>query len=136
MSAKNVSFSEITIQEYPIELGDHPSCSSGAPIQIGWEPQAVFKRNLDLYEYMREGERRHGRKQLSIPVKRRSKLLIESGYSLDEIVDATLKVETAKELRAETLKLDTNGKLPKDILTGFAKLVIKPVRKTVQARSA
>ena len=35
VSQKQVTFGDLTIKEYPIILGDHPSCT-GAPITIGW----------------------------------------------------------------------------------------------------
>jgi hypothetical protein len=142
---KLVRFGDLTIREYPMELGDHPSCSSGAPVQLGWEPQAVSKRNLELYEYVR-GERRRGRRELAIPVQRRGQLLLQAGYSLEEIGNAAMEVQTIKKLRSDTLKnqgwdranliLETTGKLPRGIVSGLASLVIKPTQNTVQARSA
>lgn len=144
MIGKRVRFSEITIREYPMELGDHPSCSHGAPVQIGWEPQSVSKRDLDLYEFVR-GETRN-RKELAIPVQRRAQLLFAAGYTLEQIGDATMEVLTTKKLRRKTkmnqgwdranLLLETTGKLPRDIVNSFASLVIKPKQRIVHARSA
>jgi hypothetical protein len=140
---KKVRFGILTIREYPIELGEHPSCSAGAPVQIGWEPQSIAHRNLDLYEYVR-GERRQG-KELAMPVKRRARLLSRAGYSLEEIGNASMEVQMVKKLRAETLKkkgwdraniiLETTGKLPRGIVNGLASLV-KPIQNSVQARTA
>lgn len=142
---KKVTFGDITIQRYPIELGDNPSCSAGAPVQIGWEPQAVEQRNLDLYEYMR-GKRRRTGKELEISVQRRAQLLFSAGYTLDQIADATMQVLLIKKLRTETLRnqgwdrvygyLQATGKLPRGLLESFASLVSKSSKKTVQARSA
>ncbi len=142
---KQVSFGNLTIHEHALELGDNPACSSGAPLTIGWKAQSSSTRNLDLYEYMR-GERRHGRKQLVIPVQDRAHLLLTAGYSLNKIADATLAVEEVKKQRSESLKggnlerfgniLEKTGRLPGDFLNGMANLVVKPIRHTVQARSA
>ena len=142
---KQVTFGNLTIHEHPLELGDNPACSSGAPLTIGWKAQSSSTRNLDLYEYMR-GERRHGRKQLVIPVQDRAHLLLSSGYSLATIADATLSVEEVKKQRYESLKgtslerfgsiLEKTGRLPGDLINGVANLVVKPIRNTVQARSA
>jgi hypothetical protein len=142
---KQIRFGDLTIREYPMELGDHPSCSSGAPVQLGWEPQSVSKRNLNLYEYVR-GERRRGRRELAIPAQRRGQILLQAGYSLEEIGNAAMEVENTKKLRSDTLKkkgwdraniiLETTGKLPRGIVNGLASLVVKPTQNTVQARSA
>ena len=32
-----VGFSVITIREYPVEVGDNPSCVRGPPLSIGWK---------------------------------------------------------------------------------------------------
>ena len=166
---KQVSFGDLTIREYPIELGDHPSVSSGAPSQIGWTPLSSTTRNLELYEYCKANSDSSPRKASRIPVEKRGLLLIQAGYSLEEIGNAAMEADLHKKLRAETLQhigwgdrvsilLETTGKipygvllgagetlkraqsLPKDILesTGRAinTMIVKPVRKTVQARSA
>lgn len=33
----NVSFSNLSIREYNVEIGDNPSCSYGVPISLGWD---------------------------------------------------------------------------------------------------
>jgi hypothetical protein len=143
-----VRFDSLTIREYPMELGDHPSCSGGAPVTIGWEPQATQTRNLELYEYTRTARR--SRKQLHIPVQARAILLLKGGYSLQEIGNATHQVELARKERADTISsshhgkhwklvkmmLETTGKETLKMGGGLLSKVIKPVRKTVQARSA
>jgi hypothetical protein len=144
-NTNQVRFGDLTIREYPMVLGEHPCCSSGAPVQIGWEPLSVSTRNMELHEYMR-GERRHGKKQLGISVQKRAHLLLRAGYSLEEIGDATLKVEETKKNRADTLKhmkwdranmmLETTGAFPKGIVNGVTKFLVKPKKNTVQARMA
>jgi hypothetical protein len=158
---KQVSFSELTIAEYPMILGDHPSCSVGPPLQLDWNPQTITTRNLELYEYCRS-ERRQ-RKQLAIPVQKRTHLLLKGGYSLEEIAESALTVASVKSHRRETIAnqgwdrfniiMETTGKLPKGIMNGVIettggtfkraksikngfKLMVKPIQNTVQARSA
>lgn len=136
---KNVSFGNITIHQHPLQLGDNPACSSGAPLTIGWNAESTHTRCLEVYEVIR-GPRRHGR-QLAIPLQDRARILLQAGYSLDEIGSATLEVESTKKRRADSLKgspleragaiLEKTGKLP----FGLLKLM-KPTRNTVQARSA
>jgi hypothetical protein len=142
---KQVTFSELTVREYPLILGDNPSVSEGAPLTIGWKPQQSYTRNLELYEYTRK-ERKSKVPRRS--VQDRAQILLCGGYGLEEIARATLMVEEVKKMRADSLKssgfgdrakllLETTGKLPKDILTGMANLlVVKPTKSTITARSA
>jgi hypothetical protein len=48
---ESVSFSDITIREYNITIGDNPSCSSGAPISLHWsyDPNHI-SCTVDCYE--------------------------------------------------------------------------------------
>ena len=142
---KSVSFGEATILEFPMVLGDNPACSSGAPVQIAWEPVEVQTRAIDLYDYLREGQRRP-RKELSIPVPHRAQILMQAGYQIDEIADALLKVEAVQKQRAESAKssglgdrfqiaLEKTGKLPMGILRGALRMA-NPKKNTIQARSA
>lgn len=129
MPNKEFRFAElITIHEFPIILGDNPSCSSGAPIQIGWKAYQTTTRNLELFEFIRWDERRSDRKHLIIPVEQRGQLLLRSGYTIDQIANATVKADEIKEQRQGTLRkqgwdrmamvLETTGKIPKGIMRG------------------
>jgi hypothetical protein len=135
---KRVSFGDITIREFPMILGDNPSCSNGAPVTIDWFPQNVHTRNLDLFEYM-HGERRQGRKALLIPVETRGIMLLDAGYSIDEIGDATLEIAKIKKKRADSLKSQGWDKMvlkTGKIIDGLQSVIIKPIQKSVHARTA
>ena len=148
MASKEVKFGEsITIQEYPIELGDNPGCSAGAPIQIGWTPFKTTIRNLDLYEYCR-GDRRRGT-ALLLSVPERNKILLRLGYSQEEIQDLTEAVTHARKQRAETVEVlqkqgslslsslvTKTGKLPKDIWITTGRALRKMVQIKIPAASA
>ena len=105
MEAKQVSFGDITIREYPMELGDNPACSCGVPITIGWEPQSTCVQSLEVYEFRRQraGERRKSRKRLLMSVQKRGQLLLKAGYSLEAMAAALLEVQRVKKLRTENL---------------------------------
>jgi len=132
--AKKVSFGDLTIHEHPYELGDHPACSTGAPLTIGWTSRSSTTRNLDLYEYMR-GERRRGRKQLVLKVTDRAQILLRAGYDISEIAKVTIEIEEIKKNRAESAKGTSMERFGK-IIGGMANMALKPKRHTVQARSA
>ena len=138
-----------------MELGNHPSCSRGAPVTLGWKPQHTHTRDFEMYEYTRVP--RKTRKQLYMPVQTRAILLLKGGYTLEEIGNATHQVEVDRKHRADSLNSQSNwrhvrmmleqtGKLNKGIMDmtgetlkmggGLISKITKPVRKTVQARSA
>lgn len=139
---KQVRFGDLTIAEYPIILGDNPSCT-GAPITIGWQPMETYTRNLELYEYTRM-QRRYGRKKLVIPVQTRSQMLLDAGYTEEQIIKRALSVAAIKTQREESLnEPQQNGfnKFSSNIRKGFSRLKIdksgpKPPKTTVVARSA
>merc|ERR1711935_918175 len=138
----NVTFGDLTIIEYPIILGDNPACT-GCPITIDWEPIGKHTRNLELYEYTRT-QSRQSRRKLVIPVQKRSQMLLDAGYTQDQIVKRALEIAEVKIQREETNKshqLQGFGKFSKNFKATFSKLNIvgvgpKPSKTTVIARSA
>jgi len=97
---KSVRFDQVFIHEFPIIMGDNPAVSKGAPITIDWKPIAHDVLDLDIYEYLREPERRH-RKRIIVSNSKRTKILMNSGYTVDDIAEMTMQVEDAKRVRAE-----------------------------------
>jgi hypothetical protein len=97
----NVTFTDITIREYPYEIGDNPSSFSGPPISIQWEYQNEQTVSIDQYETMAP-TRRKGREML-LPADIRTKLLRETGYSLLQIRKETRNVNIARQQRRRTL---------------------------------
>ena len=163
---KAITFGDVTVAEFGIEVGDNPACSSGCPVRVAWvdkEDAQMMTMDLDMYEYCKSSssQPRRRRKALIMDVPTRAQMLLESGFSLEEIADATLKVEKIQKQRKESVAhnpppgwetigniLETTGKLPKGILTATGnvvsttggillnsvKAVVKP--RTIQARSA
>jgi hypothetical protein len=68
-----VKFDQVFIHEFAIILGDNPAVSKGAPVTIGWKPVAHDVMDVDIYEYLREPERRH-RKRIVLSAQRRAKM--------------------------------------------------------------
>ncbi len=97
-------------------------------------------RNLELYEHMR-GPNRVSRRKLVIPVTKRSQMLLDAGYTQDQIIKRALQVAEIKNQREETIKesqVQGFGKFSKNFKATFAKLNISssPKKTTVIARSA
>ena len=139
-SQTRVAFADnITIIEFPMEIGDNPSVKSGAPVQIGWVPQATTTRNLDMYEHFREESRRCNR-DLKLEGQQRLDILLRAGYQLEDIVAAALAADWIQNSRAgNSVKKQPrwqrlNGVLTKtgDILVSTSKtvknIVVAPLR--------
>ena len=145
-ATKQVQFSSVTVREYPMEIGDNPSCSDGAPVQIGWQHQSsTTHSNIDMYEYFQQ-DNSNGRKT-KLSVQKRAKILLAAGYDLEAIAQATLKAQRVQQQRAETVQalegwnakiLETTGKLlnaanpAKGLFLGLKKLVINNKASTTQ----
>jgi len=55
---KNVSFSSVEIREHSVIVGDHPCCTSGLPVSLGWgHSRENTVLNVDDYEDMRPPRR-------------------------------------------------------------------------------
>jgi hypothetical protein len=165
---KAVTFGDhIRITEFPLILGNNPACSSGAPVQLSPRSSVNVVLLFDIYDSLRREQRERrsgGRTRHSttrkyaplvrrIPVATRGEILLQAGYSLDEIGMAVMEINHIQKLRRETIALqgwsdrfnsilESTGKLPKDLMNGvlaFAtgkKIIVKPVQMTLQARSA
>jgi hypothetical protein len=69
---RSVSFDRLHFREYPCVIGDHPSTSSGIPVQLGWRHQASY--SVDVREYETTVARRTSL-QLRMPAHVRDKLI-------------------------------------------------------------
>jgi hypothetical protein len=98
---RNVSFSSLEIREYNIALSDHPSCSYGPPIQLGWDYRAKKPVEVEDYEENRKPRRATHEMVLSYNA-RRYLLLKRAGYSDEELKGAMMEVERVKRERMVT----------------------------------
>lgn len=141
---KSVTFGDIEIRDYPIILGDNPACT-GCPISIDWKSTSQQTRNMELYEYTRaqQGRKTGKGKKLVIPVQARSQMLLDAGYTQEQIIERALEVAEIKRLREESAKDSSNPggfqKVSKNIVTGFNNLTFgfpKPLKRSFTARTA
>ena len=78
-------------------------------------------RNMGLYEYTRTQRRHHGNKRLvMIPVQMRSQMLLDAGFTQEQIIERALEVAEIQRQREETL-----DSLRGPQLQGFRKLLSK-----------
>jgi hypothetical protein len=61
---KSVRFGECAVRRYSQVLGDHPCCSVGCPLQLGWDYESLEALTVDDYEANRE----HHHSPLSVNV--------------------------------------------------------------------
>ena len=103
---KNVSFHEIEISQYPIEIGDNPS-ANGAPLTIGWDPQSKFVFDLEAYESVKPKPREGP--QLLIPPKIRKEMLLSNGTTMRELIEVTReqkKIQIQRSNSVDNMKWD------------------------------
>lgn len=96
-NSSTVSFSNLEIREYNVALSDHPDCSYGPPIQLGWSYSKKCDVSVDDYEQSTsKRNKRTGRDLLLSSPERRELLLEEGGYSKEELLWAFQEVERVK----------------------------------------
>jgi len=71
-SSKTVRFGDCHIRSYSQVLGDHPYCSMGCPVELGWEYSKEDLVKVNDFEDQRSHQRRHTADLLLSPEERRS----------------------------------------------------------------
>lgn len=141
---QHVSFSTVEIRKYPIILGDHPSCSCGPPISIGWDYNgAIEVFNLNLFEQMRP-PRRHNA-ELKLPFRLRRELISKiCGYREDQIKERLCEIEAIKKERQKTLatlryqrmeEVFESIKGSTKLMKGLQRKILNLLKKTQQSRN-
>ncbi|KAL7497117.1 hypothetical protein ACHAWT_006634 [Skeletonema menzelii] len=85
-SKRHISFHEVTVREYDMVLGDHPNCSYGPPISLGWHYLEYEPMNVNEYEF--HHSRRRNLRQLCLNYYRRQEILLKD-HTEDELRRAT-----------------------------------------------
>ena len=97
-----VRFDSLDIIEFPMELGDNPAVSCGAPVCLGNKVQS--RQRVDLYQYEAwKGTRRH-RDELWMTVPKRAGILLRAGYTINEIADSVEETLAIRKNREESYK--------------------------------
>jgi len=85
-SKRHISFHQIIVRDYDMILGDHPNCSFGPPVTLGWH--YLEYEPLDLNEYEYHHSRRRPIRKLTLNYYRRRDMLLTEN-TMDELKKAT-----------------------------------------------
>jgi len=97
---QHVSFGQVTVRDYDMILGDHPSCTYGPPVTIDWD--YLEYEPLAVNEYEIHHARRRPLRSMMLNYYKRKDILTQAGYSSESIKAATRKTEKVKRQRAIT----------------------------------
>ena len=98
---RSVRFGTLETRVYSIALSDHPSCSFGPPISLGWEYQEKGAILVEQFEEQRSPRR--NMEQMALSCRARKYLLVRrAGYSKRELKAAMNEVERVKRERLMT----------------------------------
>ena len=100
MQGRSVSFGSLQVRHYDIEIGNHPSCRNGTPIQLSWNYTQAPMQCLEKYEASRKEEQPRRRfKELLLRSDQREVILKNAGHSDDEIKQAeVIKASKSKQV--------------------------------------
>jgi hypothetical protein len=100
---KQVRFDSVSIRLYEQVAGDNPSCSSGAPISIGWRYEEKDTTSVDHLEQVREQRMRvlRTRKDFILTRQERVELLLDWGVSLVQVGHATVAADRIRRQRRD-----------------------------------
>jgi hypothetical protein len=108
-TVKQVRFSTITIQEYPIIPGCHPGVSCGIPLTIDWQPYSPVSIDLECYETWRVPNRR-ARAEMRIPPQHREQILRSLGFTTNILRAATKDATVVRNQRNKSNSIERKDK--------------------------
>lgn len=100
-SRRRIAFREVTVREYDMTLGDHPNCSYGPPVSLGWRYVEYAPLGVDEYEY--HHALRRPLRLLGLNYYRRMEIL--GGHDVKELKETTREVARTKMRRTITRTL-------------------------------
>jgi hypothetical protein len=99
---RSVQFRSIEILEFAYIVGDNPSVSSGVPLSMEWTPQAKTVLPLCFFETHRPPPRTSECGPRRISSRRREKILLRNGCSIQDMASAARDVLIIQKERAST----------------------------------
>lgn len=107
VGTKSVAFANITIREYPVVIGDHPCCSMGCPLSLGWE-YIEPERPVSLDEYEAHRPPRRSRQGLRTTWDERRQML-------SDVSDVEVKRAVRRSYRERSCRSRTSAKFFQDL---------------------
>ena len=93
----SVSFSKIQIRRYNIVVGDHPCCTMGCPLSLGWDYKNEDEEKVLIDHFEATRGARRSRAQLRTTCEERLQLLADDGgYSEQELRKELRKLHRAR----------------------------------------
>ncbi|KAL3931574.1 MAG: hypothetical protein SGBAC_011245 [Bacillariaceae sp.] len=99
----SVQFGDVTFREFPMQLSDNPAVSAGVPVGLGWDCVKQYRHQLAEYEHCIK-RKRSGRSCSKLDPQYRAQLLMKSGYTVLEIVDAVVEATEIQKQRASSAR--------------------------------
>jgi hypothetical protein len=98
----SVRFQNIEIIEFAFTIGDSPSVTCGVPLTMEWVAQKRTTLSLEFFESYRPA-RQEDKNKLRLSRGNRKQLLLESGYSEEDIDHAAMEAETGRKQRLQSI---------------------------------
>ena len=99
---KSVTFSAVSIREFPLIPGDNPTAPRGPPLSFGWDFDV--ENSFDFYEYEAAKGTRRTPNELIIPPQIRSSLLRKNGHDWKTIQAAIKAANISRRQRMGSLE--------------------------------
>jgi hypothetical protein len=112
---KRVYFGNLEMRKYEIVLGDHPDCSSGPPVAIGWEYSPAETISVDQYEALKPRRRSMDQLELNYFV-RKQMLRRNAGVSDEEMRQSIDDVHRIQKQRLRTKRMQPVYKLREAVI--------------------
>ena len=100
---RNVSFTQIHVRDYPMTLGDNPSCVMGTPVTLDWDYQQQAPLAVEEYEAHRPARR--NRYEMRLHEQARQDILRAAGVSRTDMKVQQEQISRTRRQRAATITL-------------------------------
>ena len=102
---KEVSFASVQVREYPMILGDNPSCTSGPPVTLDWtyDAKASMSCTVDEWESGRDSTRRM-KSVIRVPSSVRMEWVLDAGFTPTEVHEAIRDVQNYQRRRRSSIE--------------------------------
>lgn len=116
----SVHFEELQVRTFPQILGDHPYCSKGLPLSLGWDHSSEQTFSLDDYESSNERNRAESISALRISEFRRLEILRSAVIQIsndDKVTDACQSSSLSHTSLSQNVKLSPSVSYRCDLAT-------------------